>query len=203
MTATLERSRGRPREFDVDVALAAMRRQFQEHGYHATSLAHLTAATGLHRGSLYAAFGNKHEMFLAVLRQSAADTLEAFDAAMAGARSPMAGLRKALREQARRAAADGAGGRGCLIANTTLELLPGDDAVARVIAGHQRDVIERFAAAIDAARAHGQIRSRRSSTCLARYLLTVVEGLWQLARTNPDSRVLTPVVEAAFDTLDR
>jgi TetR/AcrR family transcriptional repressor of nem operon len=59
------RVRGRPREFDMDDALDQAIRIFRERGYNATSIGDLTDAMGLASGSLYKAFKDKREMFLA------------------------------------------------------------------------------------------------------------------------------------------
>lgn len=56
--------RGRPRQYDPDRALAAALGEFRQRGYAATSLDHLSAATGMKRPSLYAAFGNKRDVYL-------------------------------------------------------------------------------------------------------------------------------------------
>ena len=59
--------RGRPREFDTDVALASALRVFWTKGYDGASLTDLTEAMGITRPSLYAAFGNKEALFKSAL----------------------------------------------------------------------------------------------------------------------------------------
>jgi AcrR family transcriptional regulator len=60
--------RGRPRQYDPEQALQAARDVFWTKGYAATSLDDLVEATGMNRPSLYAAFGDKHAIYIAALK---------------------------------------------------------------------------------------------------------------------------------------
>jgi TetR/AcrR family transcriptional regulator, transcriptional repressor for nem operon len=59
----------RPRSFDPDEALDLARDVFWQKGFQGTSLNDITAATGLAKPSLYAAFGDKNALFLKVLER--------------------------------------------------------------------------------------------------------------------------------------
>ncbi len=63
------RPRGRPRQYEPERALAAAAQVFWTKGYAATSLDDLAAATGMNRPSLYAAFGDKRELYLKTLQR--------------------------------------------------------------------------------------------------------------------------------------
>jgi AcrR family transcriptional regulator len=74
--------RGRPREFDPDVALAAALRVFWTRGYEGASMAELTEAMGITKPSLYACFGNKEALFRKALDLYERDKLAYVGAAL-------------------------------------------------------------------------------------------------------------------------
>ena len=65
---------GRPREFDTDEALTRAMEVFWRKGYEGTSLTNLTEAMSISRPSLYAAFGNKEDLFRKALARYIRET---------------------------------------------------------------------------------------------------------------------------------
>src|SRR6195256_285408 len=59
--------RGRPRAYDPDVALGRAIESFWKAGYSATSLDDRGGQPGMHRPSLYGAFGDKQDLYLKAL----------------------------------------------------------------------------------------------------------------------------------------
>jgi TetR/AcrR family transcriptional repressor of nem operon len=73
---------GRPPSFERADAIRSAAGSFLRTGYEGTSIDDLVRSTGVHRGSLYQAFGSKRGLFLASLRQVLIDgsgTAEALD----------------------------------------------------------------------------------------------------------------------------
>ncbi|MEY2457302.1 MAG: TetR/AcrR family transcriptional regulator, transcriptional repressor for nem operon, partial [Acidimicrobiaceae bacterium] len=66
----------RPREFDEKKVLRAAREQFWSVGYAGTTMDAIAAATGLGKGSLYGAFGDKRRLFLRVFDGYCTDVVE-------------------------------------------------------------------------------------------------------------------------------
>jgi AcrR family transcriptional regulator len=126
------RARGRPRSFDPGEALEKARAVFWNLGYAATSLDDLARATGLNRPSLYAAFGDKHALYLAALIKARDEALSALAAGLAR-EGPLAAVLGGLLERAGAIYRAGdAGQRGCFIVGTAVTQAL-DDAEARAI----------------------------------------------------------------------
>lgn len=81
---TARPTRGRPRKFDKEDVLQKILKEFWIKGFSATSLDDLSAATGLTRPSLYAAYGNKTQMYLAALQSFVGQMSESAMPALSG-----------------------------------------------------------------------------------------------------------------------
>ncbi|MEK8144694.1 helix-turn-helix domain-containing protein [Streptomyces sp. M10(2022)] len=86
----------RPRSFDEKQVLNAVRDQFWDTGYAATSLEDLMRVSGLGKGSLYAAFGDKRQLFLRALHSYTDDSHGHLREALAEAPRALDALRMLL-----------------------------------------------------------------------------------------------------------
>jgi AcrR family transcriptional regulator len=80
----IKRPRGRPRGFAPDVVLQRVRDVFIEKGFASASLDELSEAAGLNRPSLYAAFGDKEQLYIHTLRHYGMHGVAGIDAIFGG-----------------------------------------------------------------------------------------------------------------------
>lgn len=80
----IKRPRGRPRGFAPDEVLQRLRDVFIEKGFAGASLDELSEAAGLNRPSLYAAFGDKEQLYIHTLRHYGQHGVAGIDAIFAG-----------------------------------------------------------------------------------------------------------------------
>src|SRR3954453_12541349 len=111
----------RPRSFDENQVLKSAREEFWNRGYAATSLEDLMGATGLGKGSLYGAFGDKRQLFLHVLDNYRDEQLDGVRQALTGPGTAMERLTRLL-EGAANGFAEDDQRRGCFLVNSTSEL---------------------------------------------------------------------------------
>lgn len=136
------RTRGRPRGFDPDQALARATERFRTRGFDGASLDQLAAATGLARPSLYAAFGNKRALYLAALDRIQARMERSFDQLAAAGLPPRAMLEALFRYVIDGYLTGETGPSGCVAVSTA--------ATAAVTDALVRERLARFLATEDA-----------------------------------------------------
>lgn len=168
---------GRPREFDVDEALDAAMRAFWAKGYEATSLSDLVAATGLHKGSLYQAFGDKHALFMQALKRYLAGMRRTKNELLAGAASPLEGIRAVGHSLVELANTDDDCPKGCLAVNSLVELGPHDDQVRGLLDEHAAMMRRSLEDMVGRAQAQGQLAADRPAEIVAALLMVFIAGL--------------------------
>ncbi|WP_433995707.1 TetR/AcrR family transcriptional regulator [Bradyrhizobium tropiciagri] len=200
--APVQSFRGRPRSFDVEAAVGRAMDVFWSRGYHATALPDLLRATKLSRGSLYAAFGDKHSLFLRALDRYIADALTRMDDEFDPRRDPVDGLRAYLAGYVERTS--GANGRrGCLLVATAMELAGQDAEVGRRVAGFFKAMEGRVAEALSRAGTAGKLAHGVEPSSAARILVCFVEGLRVVGKTAPARTTSQATVDALLDRFIR
>ena len=190
--------RGRPRSFDTEAAVERAMGVFWSRGYHGTALPDLLRATKLSRGSLYAAFGDKHSLFLLSLDRYIADALARIDVELAPPREPIDGLRAYLAGYVERTS--GANGRrGCLLVATAMELAGRDVEVGRRVAGFFKAMETKVADALSRAKMAGQLADGVEPSSAGRILVCFVEGLRVVGKTAPARATSQATADALLD----
>jgi TetR/AcrR family transcriptional regulator, transcriptional repressor for nem operon len=172
------------RQFDEDALLEAALRTFWQNGFAATSMIEVAEATGVQRGSLYNAYGDKERLFLLAFERYAGRFLDSVRQALA---NPDPGL--ALTALFKGIIANMIeGSRGCLTTKTVIELPVAGTAIeARV-----RRLIEDFTAVIRDALSTPAARRKLSCDpdAAADLVVTFTRGLAVMERAFRDPRHL-------------
>ena len=194
--------RGRPREFDPDAAIERAMGVFWSCGYHGTSLPDLLEATDLSRGSLYAAFGDKHGLFLRALDRYIDEALARLDAELDPRKNALAGLRASLARYVDRTSGL-AGKRGCLVVAAAMELAAEDKDVEQRIRRFFKVMEAYLTAALTRAQAEGDLVDCVEPATVARLLVCLLEGMRVVSKTNSDRDASQAVVQTLIDRFAR
>jgi TetR/AcrR family transcriptional repressor of nem operon len=189
---------GRPRSFDDSQVIAHAKEVFWRRGYVGTSMRELKDELGVLPGSLHAAFGGKHALFLRALERYADDAHEAA-AALRADGSALSGVRQLLTD-----ALDGARstpGRGCMLGNTATEILPADEGAGRIVQRAFGALESGIEEALTKAQQAGEIRDDVNCGAHARLLLALLQGLHVTARVERDPGRLHDAIDAALTAI--
>src|SRR5882724_3592493 len=152
--------RGRPRAYDPATAIARAAETFWKAGYAGTSLDDLSAATGMNRPSLYAAFGDKRDLYLKTLEYYRDEGRALARAALADDPPLRVFLQRFYDKALALYLADGP--RGCYSIGTAATVAAVDDSVRAFLADSMRTTDGFLRHQIEKAKARGEIAADRS-----------------------------------------
>lgn len=193
---------GRPRAFDKEEALEAAMLVFWRNGYAGASMADLTHAMGINKPSLYAAYGNKEQLFVAATEQYVRLISPSFDYLYAPDQPLDERIRAHLKSVSQRFC-DPDLPRGCLLANSTCESA-GDSissAGSRLVSHINEETQQRLTEFFSQEEANGMVSRRSSPETLALYLMSVNSGMAILARSGATARQLDAIIEHVVTTI--
>ena len=168
-------------------------RAFWAKGYEATSLADLMAVTGLHKGSLYQAFGDKHALFVQALKRYLEDMRRQKNELLRQAPTPLDGIRNVMHCMIDIADGDDTCPMGCMAINSLVELAPHDVKVQEIMGDHAAGMRRSLEKTVADAQAAGQIGRDRPAALVTAMLFTFMAGIGTTMRgylSKPDAHDL-------------
>jgi AcrR family transcriptional regulator len=169
---------------------------FWARGYEGATLPELTKGMGINRPSLYAAFGNKEQLFRKALERYQT--------------GPMSFLTEALKEPTARAAAEAIfsgfirmqrnreKARGCLIVSGALAAGEEAETVRRDLAQLRQAIVTAFRKRFERAVQEGDLSAGTDCATLARYTATMLNGLAVQAASGTTQKELRQVSALAM-----
>ena len=189
--------RGRPRSFDCDLALAKALQVFWRKGYAGASLADLTRAMGINRPSLYAAYGDKEQLFRKALdkyvRQQEAYLREAL-----GEPRVRDAVWKLLLGAAESMCAGAGHPAGCLLVQGSMASGREDEAITRELARRRSANEAMIRERMRRAQKEGELSSDRDADAIAKYVATLTLGMAVQAASGASREQLRQIAETTL-----
>ena len=191
------RKRGRPRAYDPDRALVSAIRAFWKTGYSGTSLDDLSAATGMNRPSIYAAFGDKRALYLKALDHYWTLGRDAMKEALAGDRPVAEALMRVYRAALDIYLPDKGDPRGCFAIGTATTEAMADKKIQAMFMAGLRELDQAFEARLRVAQEQGELAPDVDPAALALMASATLHTLAIRSRSGAPRRELEALAEKA------
>jgi len=191
----------RPKEFNPDDAIEKAMQVFWHKGYEATSMQDLLTAMDLNRGSLYDTFGDKRTLFLKVVNRYCTTFVGPKFTLLDQPGPALPSLRRFIGDMIDGGLADPQR-RGCLIANTVMELSPHEKEVAGTLRRVLKMVEDSFFNVLTRAKQQGELKDDKDPRVLARFLATMMQGTIVMIKAGASADVVKQTAETALSVVD-
>ena len=192
-----KRPRGRPQKFINDDALHQAIEVFWMHGYEGTSLTNLTNALNMNRPSIYAAFGNKQELFSLSLQTYIDEQLAFVDEAVK--QETLSEVIEMLFNKQIDLLSEKK--RGCMLVQAALSCGEETQEIKNELT-EQRKVLEgKLRKRFQMAQLRKDTSSSESPAAAAKYITTIYQGISVQAASGATKKELTEVAELAKKVL--
>lgn len=194
---------GRPREFDKEKTLEAAMLVFWRNGYAGASLANLTDAMAINKPSMYAAFGNKEQLFMAALEQYINQYSFPIFENLLVADQPLAQRLIAYLKSVAHLFFQPELPAGCMMVNSVCESAGNSipQSAHRLISEINQSTKQRLIDFFAEEQASGNLKSQCSPLTLANYLMSVVSGMAVLARDGATAEQLDEMIAFVATTI--
>jgi TetR/AcrR family transcriptional repressor of nem operon len=190
---------GRPQIFDEAQVLNRATDLFWSRGYEATSMEDLLETMGIGKSSFYHSFGSKRDLFEKVLNRFVNTSIGQLVRDLETEGHPIEAIRTFFRSIA--AAPPDLHRKGCFMGNTVVELQNLDKSLKELAAERLKKMEAIFLGALRKAQQQGELHKAKDPVLLARYLLTLWNGLNVTRRLYPQKEALGALIELQLQVL--
>ncbi|MEM0998850.1 MAG: TetR/AcrR family transcriptional regulator [Bacteroidota bacterium] len=195
----------RKKDFDEDKILEKAMVLFWQKGYHDTSIKDLIAYLGISNASIYNAFGGKKELFQRTLKIYRSHQLGGLREHLLAQAREQKEVKEVLRDMFLKLIRDDRTDedcKGCLIVNTTIELIPADPYIQQEIQEHKMEIEAVFYDFLVYGVEQGQIKPGKNIKMISKLLYTLMTGLRVLGKVKPPEEESLDSVNAILTLLD-
>ncbi|MBB6108557.1 transcriptional regulator, TetR family [Mucilaginibacter lappiensis] len=191
--------RGRPNTFKHEEVVIKAQQAFWTKGFTATSLEDVLEAMNMGSGSFYNAFkGGKKELFRQAVNQRR-QAFKQFAYEVEKSNAPVDLIKGFFRSLAH--ADTHTHRRGCLIANTIVEMAGLDAELENENIAILKDVEQLYTQTIAKAQKNGTLKNQTNPALLGRYLINLYNGLNVTRRMYPDQQQLSELIEMQLEII--
>jgi TetR/AcrR family transcriptional repressor of nem operon len=185
------------KSFDEEVIVDRAMQVFWEKGYESSSIADLTEATGINRGSLYNAFGGKLKLFVRALTKYDKNNRRAILTEMEALNNPREAFKRLFEAIIEETRSDKQK-KGCFLINTALDLPSHGEEVKQIVTKGLGEFEAFFQRGIEVAQARGDIPSTVEPATTAKALMSLIVAIRVLGRgvfSEPSLRAIASEAE--------
>ena len=188
----------RVKSYDQQLLLRDAMEAFWKCGYWRTSVGDLVASSGVNRASLYAAYPDKRELFLAsvsfYLESRTRESIAELEQRQPAARAVRSFFRRLTDDRVKMK-------RGCLLTNSAVEFGVSDEQVAKLLRTAFARVEQALALRLSEIAAAGDLGCGMQPRTYARQLVTFLQGLRVMARAGASKKMLREAIDSALSPI--
>ena len=192
---------GRPRSFDENEVLLKAMDIFWRKGYEKTTLADLLKATGLHKGSLYQAFGDKHSLFVQALKAYVNNMRDRMTQCLTEADNALEGIRNAMYYHILVGSRVDESNVGCMALNSLVESAADDPEVMRILQKTYLSREQLMTRAVSQAQAQRLLRADWPAERITNVILAFEAGLMVELKGPLNEKAAREMVNDLLETL--
>ena len=167
----------RNREFILEDVLESAKGIFWKKGYASTSITDLMDATGLAKGSIYKAFGDKHQLYLQALDFYLANTKREYKASLSHGHTAFESIKHWVVEGAHLLDANSGHQNGCMAINSGIEMAEQFNDISKKLEAHRFFVFKLLVEKVKQGQAADEIRMDMSAEKIASIIGTFQMGI--------------------------